>query len=1039
MSFDYRRDLPHGTSGDLFRVYLSSDGTNFTQIETIGGGTFVDGAYSPFNFTIAPSFLSAHTTVRFSVGDEVNNGNPSLFDVVYIDNIKIDYVLPSSSYAITYFENGAPLPISANGNVLTDSDDTQMQSATIKLNGFQPGDMLSVIGNLPGGITPSAYNSMTGVLTLTGAATLAEYAAALHQVGFSSTSDNPGNADRTISVTVFDGIDDSNTATVTVHVNPGNDAPVITWSSATVEVAEGSTAVTTITATDADSGTTLTYSIVGGADEALFSINSVTGALAFNAAPDYEAPSDQGGDNIYDVTVQVSDGALSDSQAITVSVTDANDAPTVAPPTAGGAVFDSSTRIEVVLDEPDTNVSREIVFRTTVGGGLFSVDNGDGSHDRHLVITADGNIYSRVHSTELLTTTGLNLNDGNTHKLVFTLGSTGTNIYVDDVLVAHGVKTSSNFDWDVQQIIGYSADGDGSFTPNNGPSAFFTGTIESYRGWDTELTSAQATGQTALPPATHEFDFAAYSNAVDLVDTGSSPAAITVEGSLTLVASSAAPSLATILEDTVNPPGATVDALFANKFDDIDSGASFAGIIVASNNANPATEGVWQYWCDGLADWAVVGDVSLTGALVLPDDALLRFVPAANFNGEIPGLAVHGLDNSYAGSFTHSGGDGEPVRAEIDISTRGGSTPFSADNLTLATTVTPVSDGPAPHDDTIGSGFVANADTIIAASALLANDVEPDGDPLTIVAVGNSLHAGTVTFDGTFVTYHPVPGFTGNDFFVYTVSDGQTTANAAVMFTVMANQLPAAQDDHLIFAAGNIDGSSIAFPFDFLAANDDRDGGDEFTSAFNEQNSGFSATTLSGANVSLGFGGVIYDLAPNQSLPFNDSFTYDISIDGQGNGAGDPATVTLSVVTGTTLTGGATSDILVGSGANETLTGGAGIDGFVFMPGLGNDNATDFTPGVDKIVLANFNGFLTNQVSPELEDFLADPTEGNLNAWKGLWDEGNDTVSFALTYDQFGDPVDTLTIATTAPLGQQTLLASLHVNDFIVYNMPLGN
>ena len=51
-------------------------------------------------------------------------------------------------------------------------------------------------------------------------------------------------------------------------------------------------------------------------------IDATTGALSFIAAPNFEAPTEADGDNVYDVTVQVSDGTLTDSQAIAVAVTD---------------------------------------------------------------------------------------------------------------------------------------------------------------------------------------------------------------------------------------------------------------------------------------------------------------------------------------------------------------------------------------------------------------------------------------------------------------------------------------------------------------------------------------------------------------------------------------------------------------------------------------------------------------------------------------------------------------------------------------------
>ena len=68
--------------------------------------------------------------------------------------------------------------------------------------------------------------------------------------------------------------------------------------------------------------TTPTYAITGGADAAKFTINSATGALAFASAPDFEVPTDTGGNNSYVVHVRASDGSLFDEQTITVNVTD---------------------------------------------------------------------------------------------------------------------------------------------------------------------------------------------------------------------------------------------------------------------------------------------------------------------------------------------------------------------------------------------------------------------------------------------------------------------------------------------------------------------------------------------------------------------------------------------------------------------------------------------------------------------------------------------------------------------------------------------
>ena len=100
-----------------------------------------------------------------------------------------------------------------------------------------------------------------------------------------------------------------------------------------VSILENTTAVTTVTATDPDMGQTLSYSISGGADAAKFIIGPSTGALSFVTAPNFELPTDVGGNNVYDVIVQVSDGLGGlDTQAIAVTVSDVvESAPVVEP------------------------------------------------------------------------------------------------------------------------------------------------------------------------------------------------------------------------------------------------------------------------------------------------------------------------------------------------------------------------------------------------------------------------------------------------------------------------------------------------------------------------------------------------------------------------------------------------------------------------------------------------------------------------------------------------------------------------------------
>ena len=97
-------------------------------------------------------------------------------------------------------------------------------------------------------------------------------------------------------------------------------APPVFTSSSSISVPENQTNIVTLTATDANGGV-LSFSISGGTDQAKFSINSVTGVLGFVAPPDFENPMDSDLNNIYQVTVTVSDGTHSVQQAISVTVT----------------------------------------------------------------------------------------------------------------------------------------------------------------------------------------------------------------------------------------------------------------------------------------------------------------------------------------------------------------------------------------------------------------------------------------------------------------------------------------------------------------------------------------------------------------------------------------------------------------------------------------------------------------------------------------------------------------------------------------------
>ena len=120
-----------------------------------------------------------------------------------------------------------------------------------------------------------------------------------------------------------------------------NAAPAFSDVAVAFIVPENRTAVGTVVATDSDGGDDVTgYAIVDGADAASFSIGESTGVLAFQSAPDYEAPADANGDNWYVVVMRATSGTGDREQTadrtVLVRVTDvgrphAPGAPSVAP------------------------------------------------------------------------------------------------------------------------------------------------------------------------------------------------------------------------------------------------------------------------------------------------------------------------------------------------------------------------------------------------------------------------------------------------------------------------------------------------------------------------------------------------------------------------------------------------------------------------------------------------------------------------------------------------------------------------------------
>lgn len=103
-----------------------------------------------------------------------------------------------------------------------------------------------------------------------------------------------------------------------IAVTNVDEAPVI-GGVTRATVTEGTTGVVYKAGGADPEGAALTWSL-SGTDAGLFSINTQTGAVVFKAPPQVATPGDAGADNVYDIVVAASDGVLSTSNAVAITV-----------------------------------------------------------------------------------------------------------------------------------------------------------------------------------------------------------------------------------------------------------------------------------------------------------------------------------------------------------------------------------------------------------------------------------------------------------------------------------------------------------------------------------------------------------------------------------------------------------------------------------------------------------------------------------------------------------------------------------------------
>jgi alpha-tubulin suppressor-like RCC1 family protein len=258
------------SSGDVL-AYTAPAGIAITgSYDASKGELLLSGSASSADYQAAlraVTFAVGEDPTQFSNKRQIaylldNQTSSTAYTTVTVTAVATKPELSTASFVL-YQEGGSDVALHPN-LILTDADDLQIASATVTISsGKTTGDLLRFAGASGSPITATAYNSATGVLSLSGKASLADYQAALRSITFENTSTNPTNSgaapNRTITMSVTDANSDgvgaatSTPISVMVNVSAINSAPVLTAGLQRIYT-EGGTALTL------DAGSTLTIS-----------------------------------------------------------------------------------------------------------------------------------------------------------------------------------------------------------------------------------------------------------------------------------------------------------------------------------------------------------------------------------------------------------------------------------------------------------------------------------------------------------------------------------------------------------------------------------------------------------------------------------------------------------------------------------------------------------------------------------------------------------------------------------------------------------
>ncbi|NOX45940.1 MAG: T9SS type A sorting domain-containing protein [Chlorobi bacterium] len=331
--------VPQGTGPELGSFEFIEETNNMPNIADQGFQLDENSANGQIVGTVVASDPDAGQVLTYSITNG-NTGNTFAInstngELTVANNSLLDFESnPYFSLTVQVQDNGTgnltnQATITVDLNDINENPDISTASFTINENSANGTAVGTVSASDPDTGQTLSFSIIAG--NTSGAFQINPNSGAI-SVANSSALNYESNPTYSLMVEVEDNGTGSLTdqATITINLNDVNESPDITSASFSInENSANGTAVGTVSASDPDTGQTLSFSIIGGNTSGAFQINSNTGeiSVAYGTVLNYES------NPVFSLLVQVQDngsGSLTDQATITVNLIDVNENPNIA-------------------------------------------------------------------------------------------------------------------------------------------------------------------------------------------------------------------------------------------------------------------------------------------------------------------------------------------------------------------------------------------------------------------------------------------------------------------------------------------------------------------------------------------------------------------------------------------------------------------------------------------------------------------------------------------------------------------------------------